>query len=75
VAGEFECRPDVLQGIAQSLLEMKKMARSIEQSADALLALAYPSTAADLAAVIQKSRDSSDILGGLYRSIAREAMS
>jgi hypothetical protein len=75
MAGEFECRPEVLQGIAQSLLEMKKMARSIEQSADALRPLATTETDAHLDNLMMAARQASDISGTLYRKIAKEAMS
>jgi hypothetical protein len=75
MAGEFSARPEILQGIAQSLLEMKKMARSIEQSADALRPLANAETDTELARIMQVSRESADLAGNLYRAIAKEAMS
>lgn len=75
MAAEFACNPQVLQGIAQSLLELKKMARSIEQSADALLPLASPEASQVLMSSIEHSRSISDGVGSLYRAIAKEAMS
>lgn len=74
MASEFECRPEILQGIAQSLLEMKKMARSIEQSADALLPMASQETIKTLCDVIDSSRNAASMISRLYYKIAKEAM-
>lgn len=74
MAGEFQCRPEVLQGIAQSLLEMRKMARSIEQSAEALVPLASAPIAAALETTVEQCQSVSNRMGTIYRAIAKEAM-
>lgn len=74
MAGEFAVHPMMLREIAQSLLEFKKMGRSIESGAEALIPLAVGDATTDmLEQVVRHGRDAADCASRLYRSIAREA--
>lgn len=74
MAKEFpSVRPDILLGTSQALLEMKKMARSIEQSADALMPLADEPTTKKLAEVCSLAIEISGKVGSIYHMIAKEA--
>jgi len=69
----FEVSGEYLRQISQSLLEMKKMARSLENSALALEPLAN----GDVTMVLQNIQTQAKFLDTsittIYRSIAREA--
>jgi hypothetical protein len=75
VAGEkpFEVQGEMLKQISQSLLEMKKLARSLENSALALEPLANGTTRETLASVSDSAKDMDTKITYVYRSIAREA--
>lgn len=69
----FEVGGEMLKQISQSLLEMKKMARSLENSALAIEPLANGDTALTLQAIGDNASGLDKLITGLYRSIAREA--
>lgn len=73
----FVVEGPMLKEIAQGLLEMKKMARSIENSADAFLPIVANSesgTAIALRGVVTQSQELAKTVSMIYHTIAREAM-
>ena len=73
MAGEFSCRPEILSGTAQALLEMKKLCNSLMQSADAMRPIANAETDKQLNEFRAYVHQAGEIVGTLYSKIAREA--
>lgn len=75
MAKEFNVGKDALGQIAQSVLEMKKMARSIENSADAFYPLTTDTaTQQKLSEIVNNAQSIATITSALYRAIAQEAL-
>lgn len=72
----FVVEGPMLKEIAQSLLEMKKMARSFENSAEALIPLLKDGSPEIglLTQCVERAREVDQATTMIYRSIAREAM-
>jgi len=71
----FAVGQTTLREIAQSLQEGKKMARSLENLATSLEVLADDDhIKTGLADVENMSRQCADLLNGIYKKIAREAL-
>ncbi len=69
----FEVQGEMLKQISQSLLEMKKMARSLENSALALEPLSNGTTKETLGAIGDAASSIDSRITYVYRLIAREA--
>ena len=70
----FECSKEMLQQIAQTMLEVKKMARSMENAADALLPMAESDAVkANLELIVAAGQSGSAHANQIYHLIAREA--
>jgi hypothetical protein len=71
---EFDVAQETLKQIAQSLLETKKMARSIENTADAFLPLTdNEQVRGELQNIAQAGRMAGASASILYNLVAREA--
>lgn len=71
----FECGKEMLMQISQSLLEAKKMARSLENVADSLRPLANSEVAKSaLQEISEHSQHAAANANKIYHLIAREAM-
>jgi hypothetical protein len=71
----FAASQQTLREIAQSLLEMRKMARSLENSASTLVVLAdHPDVMKDLSTIEAHARLVDELVNRTYKLIAREAM-
>lgn len=71
----FECGKEMLMQISQSLLEMKKLARSLENSADAIRPLANSEVAKNsLSSINEHAQHAAAEANRIYHLIAREAM-
>jgi hypothetical protein len=70
----FDASPETLKQIAQSLLEVKKMARSIENAAETLIVLTdNGSVRASLGIISAATAQMLPEINKLYGYIAREA--
>lgn len=70
----FEVSSPLLREIAQTMLEMKKMGRSLENSADALIPLTdHPDVKAWLTTISNDGRSAAKNATDIYHLIARAA--
>ena len=74
MSSPFGVAPALLKEISQTFLEMKKMARSLENGADALVPLTDDHIVIEqLNAITDHARHAAQLSTGLYNLIAREA--